>query len=449
MHSGPAGRREAVAQASDASPAPAHSEPKPGEAMPAGRPPAETLALGSLQSALDRQPARRRALRVLPAPPTPRATPRCAIAGLAVEIAARAQAGRNRFEIRLDPPELGRIDVRLDVDRSGQVTSRLIVERAETLDLLRRDAPELERALQQAGLKTADNGLQFALRDQRSCRPERRPRRRPIAARLVVPDADLESVDDRAARLRPHAAAGRRHRHSRVRIDHGRHFSVSRARSPRRSTATPPRPRPARPASTRTRSPATSRPSCTLLTTQLKNQNPLDPLDTNQFTQQLVQFAQVEQQMKQNEQLASLVAMEKTAQATTALAYVGQTVAVDGQTAALSNGEATWSFVAPKPVSAAITVKSATGQTVYTGSFTINTGTQNFTWDGRDNNGVKWPDGNYTMSVTAKDASGQSVAISSEVQGVVDSVDLTKSPPVLSIGGQTFTLDKIKRVVRV
>ena len=186
----------------------------------------------------------------------------------------------------------------------------------------------------------------------------------------------------------------------------------------------------------------------TLLTTQLKNQNPLDPLDTNQFTQQLVQFAQVEQQLKQNEQLAALVAIEKTAQATTALAYVGQTVVVDGQTAALKDGQATWSFVTPKPVAATVTVKSATGQTVYTGNFTINAGTQNFTWDGRDNNGVKWPDGNYTLSVTGKDASGQPVAIASEVQGVVDLVDVSKSPPVLSIGGQTFTLDKIKRVVR-
>ena len=62
--------------------------------------------------------------------------------------------------------------------------------------------------------------------------------------------------------------------------------------------------------------------------------------------------------------------------------------------------------------------------------------------------GVQWPDGNYTISVTGKDASGQPVSISSEVEGVVDSVDLTKTPPDLSIGGQTFTLDKIKRVVR-
>ena len=114
------------------------------------------------------------------------------VEGLAVEIAARAQAGRNRFEIRLDPPELGRIDVRLDVDRSGHVTSRLIVERAETLDLLRRDAGELERALQQAGLKTSDNGLQFTLRDQAFA--GRDDERAPDAARLIVP-ADSDALE--------------------------------------------------------------------------------------------------------------------------------------------------------------------------------------------------------------------------------------------------------------
>ena len=87
-----------------------------------------------------------------------------------------------------------------------------------------------------------------------------------------------------------------------------------------------------------------------LLTTQLKNQNPLDPLDTNQFTQQLVQFAQVEQQIKQNTQLETLISLEKSAQASTALAYVGSTVAIDGQTAALTNKHAAWTFNVPKPV---------------------------------------------------------------------------------------------------
>ena len=186
----------------------------------------------------------------------------------------------------------------------------------------------------------------------------------------------------------------------------------------------------------------------TLLTTQLKNQNPLDPLDTNQFTQQLVQFAQVEQQLKQNDQLATLISLEKSAAATTALAYVGQTVAVNGQTAALKSGQATWTLQVPKPANATVTITSSTGQNVYTGSYAMGAGTQNFTWDGKDNSGVQWPDGNYTISVTAKDATGQSVAIPTEVQGVVDSVDLTQNPPTLSIGGQSFTIDKIKRVVR-
>jgi flagellar basal-body rod modification protein FlgD len=185
-----------------------------------------------------------------------------------------------------------------------------------------------------------------------------------------------------------------------------------------------------------------------LLTTQLKNQNPLDPLDTNQFTQQLVQFAQVEQQMKSNDQLSSLVSLEKSAQASTALAYVGATVVVDGSTAALTNGSATWNLNVTKPSTATITIKDSTGQNVFTGTAGVNPGTQTFTWDGRGNDGRIWPSGNYTLTATAVDASNQSVAISTEVQAVVDSVDLSQSPPVMSINGQNYTLDKIKRVVR-
>jgi flagellar hook-length control protein FliK len=102
---------------------------------------------------------------------TPHAVPVSAaqpvpVNAVAVEIAAQARAGNSRFEIRLDPPELGRIDVRLDVDRDGNVTSRLVIERTDTYDLLRRDQSTLERALQQAGLKTSDNALEFSLRDQ-------------------------------------------------------------------------------------------------------------------------------------------------------------------------------------------------------------------------------------------------------------------------------------------
>lgn len=83
---------------------------------------------------------------------------------LAVEIATRASKGERRFDIRLDPPELGRIDVRLEIDHKGNTTTKLIVERAETLDLLQRDARGLEKALQSAGLKTDAGGLEFSLR---------------------------------------------------------------------------------------------------------------------------------------------------------------------------------------------------------------------------------------------------------------------------------------------
>lgn len=186
----------------------------------------------------------------------------------------------------------------------------------------------------------------------------------------------------------------------------------------------------------------------TLLTTQLKNQNPLDPLDTNQFTQQLVQFAQVEQQMKQNEQLTTLVALQKNAQQSTALGFVGATVAVDGSTAPLDEKGATWAFTSPKPASAVINVANSSGQTVYSGGFTLQAGELAFTWDGKGNDGQQWPKGNYAISIVAKDASGQNVPVATEVEGAVESVDLSADPPTLSIGGQPFTIDKVKRVIR-
>ena len=185
----------------------------------------------------------------------------------------------------------------------------------------------------------------------------------------------------------------------------------------------------------------------TLLTTQLQNQNPLDPLDTNQFTQQLVQFAGVEQQLKSNDQLKSLIAIEKSAQATQALVYVGNTVAVDGSTQQF-NKSATWNLKAGKDATAAITITNSTGQTVYSGDFTLRQGNASFVWDGKGKDGTQWPPGTYTLTATGNDSSGKSVAISTEVQGMVDSVDLTASPPLLSIGGQTYTTDQVKRVVR-
>ena len=187
----------------------------------------------------------------------------------------------------------------------------------------------------------------------------------------------------------------------------------------------------------------------TLLTTQLQNQNPLDPLDTNQFTQQLVQFASVEQQLKTNDQLTTLVSLQQTAQSTQALGFVGKTAVVDGSTTAVKNGTATWELSVPSNSNVNVSITNSTGQTVFTGAYSVNAGNnQPFTWDGKGTDGTQWPDGQYKLTATGADASGNPVAISTQIQGVVDSVDLTQSPPLLSINNQTYTVNQIKSIVQ-
>jgi flagellar hook-length control protein FliK len=131
-----------------------------------------------------------------PAGTTPSTAPAAAvpIAGLAVAIAARAQAGSNQFEIRLSPPELGRIDVQLNVDGNGQVTSHMTVERPDTLQLLQSQQPQLQSALEQAGLTTSDNGLQFTLRDQSFAGQNNGSGSQPMTAQLVIPEPDLPPI---------------------------------------------------------------------------------------------------------------------------------------------------------------------------------------------------------------------------------------------------------------
>src|ERR1700726_580307 len=122
----------------------------------------------------------------------------------------------------------------------------------------------------------------------------------------------------------------------------------------------------------------------TLLTTQLQNQNPLDPLDTNQFTQQLVEFAGVQQQLNTNDSLATLVSLQQTAQSTQALGFVGKTAVVNGSTAGLTNGSATWELSIPTNSTLNVTIASSTGQTVFSGSYPVTAGNnQPFVWNGQ------------------------------------------------------------------
>jgi flagellar basal-body rod modification protein FlgD len=182
----------------------------------------------------------------------------------------------------------------------------------------------------------------------------------------------------------------------------------------------------------------------TLLTTQLQNQNPLSPLDTNQFTQQLVEFAGVQQQLNTNDSLATLVSLQKTEQSTQALGFVGKVAVVSGNTAALTNSSATWDLSFPTNSNVNISIANSSGQTVFSGNFSVTAGShQPFVWNGKASDGTQLPDGNYTLTATAQDASNNTVAVTTAVQGVVNSVDLTQSPPLLSINGQNFTLNQI------
>src|ERR1700736_3533630 len=177
-----------------------------------------------------------------------------------------------------------------------------------------------------------------------------------------------------------------------------------------------------------------------LVTTQLQNQNPLSPLDTNQFTQQLVEFAGVEQQLNANQSLQTLISLQQTAQSTQALQFVGKIAVVKGNVNSLTNSQATWDLNIPSNSNVTLSIANSSGQTVFTGSYSANAGNnQPFTWNGKGNDGSQWPDGQYTLTATAADSSGNSVGVTTEVQGVVSSVDLTQSPPLLTIAGQTYT----------
>jgi chemotaxis protein MotD len=115
---------------------------------------------------------------------------------LAVQIAAQARAGNRQFNIRLDPPELGRVDIRLEINSDGQSVTRLVVEKSETLDLLQRDARQLERALQNAGLDSKEGSLSFSLRDDSRSSQGQQQQQNAYQNNAVIDDAEIETAID-------------------------------------------------------------------------------------------------------------------------------------------------------------------------------------------------------------------------------------------------------------
>jgi flagellar basal-body rod modification protein FlgD len=185
----------------------------------------------------------------------------------------------------------------------------------------------------------------------------------------------------------------------------------------------------------------------TLLTTQLQNQDPLDPLDTNQFTQQLVEFTGVQQQVDMNTNLQTLISLQQTSEATSAMQYLGSSVTLSGSSATLASGSpATWSLNSPSPATAQVTITNSSGQVAYTGTTSLNSGTQSYSWNGQGTNGVTWPAGQYTLAVNATGASGQTVAVTTQIQGTVSGVDLSQNPPQLTVNGQSYPITAVQSI---
>jgi len=183
-----------------------------------------------------------------------------------------------------------------------------------------------------------------------------------------------------------------------------------------------------------------------LLTTQLQNQNPLDPLDTNQFTSQLVQFSSVEQQLKSNDFLSTLVQATQNSSNNAAVSYIGKTVTSSGVDSDLKNGQATWSFNLPQAANVTVTIKDANGNQVYTENGSLGAGQGQFNWDGTETDGSIAPEGSYSITINAKNAQGAYVAADTQTTGVVTGVDLSGSEPSLIVGSQTIKLSDVTSV---
>ena len=181
----------------------------------------------------------------------------------------------------------------------------------------------------------------------------------------------------------------------------------------------------------------------TLLTTQLQNQDPLSPMDSNQFTQQLVQFSQVEQQINSNKNLESLISLTKSQAATSAVSYLGKTLTISDGTAALQNGSANWTYSLGSD--AAITkllVPDSKGRGVFATTGDTALGPHQFVWDGTDSNHTPVPPGTYKLTVVATGADGGSISSTVNSQGTINEVNLTGSEPALMIGSLAVPLSK-------
>ena len=185
----------------------------------------------------------------------------------------------------------------------------------------------------------------------------------------------------------------------------------------------------------------------TLLTTQLKNQDPTSPMDSNAFTQQLVMYSQVEQQINTNTNLKSLIAQGTSNAAAMTTGYLGKKVSIVNGNAPLIGGSANWTYNLGGPAAATqLSVTDTNGKTVDTATGEMGAGNHSFVWDGKDNGGNQLSDGAYKLTVTATDAVGGTVDSTVASAATVTQIDMTGSTPRLIIGTMEIDLADIAAI---
>jgi flagellar basal-body rod modification protein FlgD len=182
----------------------------------------------------------------------------------------------------------------------------------------------------------------------------------------------------------------------------------------------------------------------TLLTTQLKNQDPTSPMDSNTFTQQLVMYSQVEQQINTNDNLKTLISQGTTNAAAMAATYLGKKVSITNGNGSLTSGAAAWTYnLDTSSATTQLAITDAKGQTVYTAKGETTAGNHSFTWNGKDINGNQLADGTYKLTVTAADSASNKVTSSVASAGTVSQIDMTSGTPMLVVGNMELGLGDI------
>jgi flagellar basal-body rod modification protein FlgD len=185
----------------------------------------------------------------------------------------------------------------------------------------------------------------------------------------------------------------------------------------------------------------------TLLTAQLRYQDPLSPMDSTEFTSQLVQFASVEQSIRINDQLETLIEMQRNDASATALGYIGRTVEVPGNVVTLEGGRAEIAYLLDENAgTTAISIIDSAGQLVLAADGETVAGKHHFVWNGTSNTGVELPDGEYRVSVGAVDLTGVPMSPATFVLGRVTSVEIDESGALLSLGVLKVSLDKVTAI---